>query len=877
MFDKIRKLTPLLFAGLLFFVTVPLSAGTAEEIIVTDYLNLGPLPLQHKLFAPSDDVKGWLEKQNIDLTQLTPGEGDNIAWLPGSTVEWVKISGELIDIPPTGAFPAINYSAFYIVTDRRQTVNIRIETPAPAALFVDGSFEAVNSQQGEDDTPNLLYTNSDLHTGKHVIIVKSLKTANGNDALWNIRSTVTPEDGFPAETITLSTDPGRTFSEYGYYWDIDDFASPVVSPDGKLCAFERKFKDNVTLKTHTTIEIRKLKDGELFRNIEQGSSVSRPSFSADGQHLYFRTSRDGTILWKYNLANGEAKKVFGPVKGLVKMIISPDEKFVYYTVDDDRNLRGTDDYKLMTTLEERLTDWYDKRTLHTASLEDGASHALSVTGDYAIDEFTLSSDGNALVFTRRIPISGRPYFKTEFWLLELTTGQNRLLQSLPIPFETRPLNLTLIPDTDYLVCTMASHFTGEEEVDGVLMNLSETDVWRLNMVSLEFVNLTGDKPAPTGEKGFTVDEHFGTGNSLFWNDKDKRLYFGAMVRGFNRLYSIDIENPADIQEIPLNGEYIKNFHLSENGRNAVYSNQALDQTKQLFTTNLRKNKPAMIFDPNPSLWERYTIGKVERFDFTDSLGELIDGWILYPPDFQPEKKYPCIVYYYAGVWMLDESFYYTYHFWAANGYVVYALSPVGSMAHGERFSAYHTNDWGTHATQDIIEGAGKLLEAKEFIDADKLGCYGGSYGGFTTMDLVTKTDMFACAVSMYGISNIASYWGGGIWGYTYGDIALARSYPWNRKDLFTNNSPLFNADKVNTPLLLLHGEDDVNVPALESDQMFTALKVLSQDAAYVRFPGEGHGIAGDKKNYIAHREMMLEWFDKYLKGQPQGWERRWKE
>jgi dipeptidyl aminopeptidase/acylaminoacyl peptidase len=187
------------------------------------------------------------------------------------------------------------------------------------------------------------------------------------------------------------------------------------------------------------------------------------------------------------------------------------------------------------------------------------------------------------------------------------------------------------------------------------------------------------------------------------------------------------------------------------------------------------------------------------------------------------------------------------------------------------------NDWGTLATRDIIEGTRKLIREKSFIDEKRMGAYGGSYGGFITMDLITKTDMFAAAVSMYGISNIASYWGGGTWGYTYGDIALARSYPWNRRDVFVDKSPLFHANKIKTPLLLLHGLSDTNVPSLESDQMFTALRVQGKEVAYVRFPGEEHGIASNFKDYIAHREMMLEWFDKYLKGQPQAWEARWKE
>ncbi|MDP4278350.1 MAG: prolyl oligopeptidase family serine peptidase, partial [Bacteroidota bacterium] len=142
--------------------------------------------------------------------------------------------------------------------------------------------------------------------------------------------------------------------------------------------------------------------------------------------------------------------------------------------------------------------------------------------------------------------------------------------------------------------------------------------------------------------------------------------------------------------------------------------------------------------------------------------------------------------------------------------------------------------------------------------------------GFMTMYLLTKTNLFKTAISHAGISAISSYWGEGFWGYSYSAAASTGSWPWNNPALYAEHSPLFNADKINTPLLLLHGTEDTNVPIGESIQMYTALKILGKEVQFVRVLGENHGIVTYEKRKEWQRTQMA-WFAKYLKGDDRWW------
>ena len=203
------------------------------------------------------------------------------------------------------------------------------------------------------------------------------------------------------------------------------------------------------------------------------------------------------------------------------------------------------------------------------------------------------------------------------------------------------------------------------------------------------------------------------------------------------------------------------------------------------------------------------------------------------------------------------------------------INPRGAYGYGDAFADCHAGDWGPKASADILRGVDVFLKAHPEIDAKHVGIYGGSYGGFMTAYLLTQTDRFAAAVDFYGISDITSYWGQGSWGPTYGDMSVAGRHPWDDQKLFVDRSPVFNADKITTPLLLMHGLADNNVRPGESRQLFTALKMQDRPVEMVLFPGENHGIASTFSVLTEQRGMLLDWFDRWLRDQPRAWNDRW--
>jgi len=318
---------------------------------------------------------------------------------------------------------------------------------------------------------------------------------------------------------------------------------------------------------------------------------------------------------------------------------------------------------------------------------------------------------------------------------------------------------------------------------------------------------------------------------------------------------------------------VNSFDLAEDAATLVAAGSSVWQPQRVVVLDGPDAQPRLLIEPAAERFRDIRKAEVESWDFTASDGRNVAGRVYLPVGFDPAKLYPAIVNYYGGTSPIGRSFggRYPAEWWAANGYVVYVLNPTGAYGWGQEGSTVHVNDWGLVTSRQIIEATGAFLKAHQYVDPQRVGCIGASYGGFMTMTLVTRTEIFAAAVAHAGISALSSYWGEGYWGYSYGAVANADSFPWNRKDLFVEQSPLFAADKVTTPVLLTHGDDDPNVPPGESDQFYAALKLLGIPAEYLRIAGLGHHIMEHDKRALWSKSIVA-FFDRWLKDEPEWWE-----
>ena len=355
-----------------------------------------------------------------------------------------------------------------------------------------------------------------------------------------------------------------------------------------------------------------------------------------------------------------------------------------------------------------------------------------------------------------------------------------------------------------------------------------------------------------------------------WSKADNQIYFQAEDRDYQALFKLNPKN-GKIEKLPVKEELVTGF--SQEADKLAYVGEGVTNSFRAWLLDLKKGNTELLEDTSAKLLEGIELGEVHDWNYTHSRGETIYGRYYLPPHFDPAKKYPMIVNYYGGCSPTGRTFEsrYPHQLYAAQGYVVYIVQPSGATGFGQEFAARHVNTWGEGGAEDIIEGVQKFCEAHPFVDASKVGCIGASFGGFMSMYLVTKTDIFAAAISHAGISDITSYWGEGYWGYSYCEVSTANNYPWNAQKMIFDQSPLFHAPDVNTPILFLHGMADHNVPVGESIQMFTALKLLGKDTAVVAVKDQDHHILEYSKR-VKWQDTIFAWFAKYLKDDSTLWD-----
>ncbi|EKP94262.1 S9 family peptidase [Thermaerobacter subterraneus] len=265
---------------------------------------------------------------------------------------------------------------------------------------------------------------------------------------------------------------------------------------------------------------------------------------------------------------------------------------------------------------------------------------------------------------------------------------------------------------------------------------------------------------------------------------------------------------------------------------------------------------------------RIQVVEPEHFTF-ESDGNVLDGWLIRPVGFEPGKKYPAILQIHGGpMAMYGYAFFHEFQLLAARGYAVFYTNPRGSQGYGQAFCAAIRGDWGNRDYRDLMTFVDAVLERYDFIDRQRLGVAGGSYGGYMTNWIVTHTDRFRAGVTMRCVANEHSFFGTSDIGfYDLFDLDLP---PWEDPLRYLEMSPIHHIARCKTPLLVMHAEMDLRCPIEQAEQIYTALKVLGVPTEFVRFPDESHGLSrgGQPWHRVYRLDRIVDWFDRYLKPEP---------
>jgi dipeptidyl aminopeptidase/acylaminoacyl peptidase len=253
----------------------------------------------------------------------------------------------------------------------------------------------------------------------------------------------------------------------------------------------------------------------------------------------------------------------------------------------------------------------------------------------------------------------------------------------------------------------------------------------------------------------------------------------------------------------------------------------------------------------------------EEITFPSFDGTQIQGWLMRPPGCSSDRKCPLILSVHGGPHgMFGWSFNPAFQVYAARGYGVLYLNPRGSSGYGQKFSDGTINEWGGGDYRDLMAGVDEVLRRNSWVDGNRLGVTGGSYGGFMTNWIITQTPRFRGAVAVASLSNLISFYSTSL----YQDLIHAEfgGFPWDNFDLLWQWSPLRYVRQVQTPTLFIHGENDNDVHITQAEEMYMALKRRGVDTVFVRYPREGHGLR-EPKHRVDALERTLNWFDRYVK------------
>ncbi|MEM6792652.1 MAG: S9 family peptidase [Acidobacteriota bacterium] len=829
----------------------------AATLDVSRWLMVGPAGIRLPAFHgdASYSLGDWLLEPSLDLEDRWPEDGGAAPWPAASGAAWRAMAApDNVLTLDTGEHegPAAAWLATWIDADRFTEATLRLESPHLLRVLLNGEQVAIKKEAGEAKAE----VTAELHldTGHHRLMVLAVKDPEAEDP-WTLEASLSTP-GALASSVRFATRAERPLA-------LDDLLEPPransvdLSRGGRFLAVGMRSSAAPTDTQRTWIDIYETASGRLVHTLQRQTTAFQWSPAEESGFLFAAANpAGGHDLVLGTVGEGAQHVVSRAVEDFAGVRFA-DADTLILTVRESEEAE-TRPAKRYRDLPDRWSGRRDRSHLYALEL-DGTRTRLTVASTF--DQLQdVHPDGTRLLISRqehgRLE---RPFSATTLVELNLATLEPRSVVQMGW-FGSALYS----PDgASALVLGSPALFGGAGEVvEGRIANDYDTQAYRLDLA-------TGQAKALSRDLDPNIQE-------AVWPHEGEP-YLRVEDRSWHRL--MKLSDGGVFEEIPTGSDTVGggfDVALSDGGETTAWLGSGVNDPHAVWLR--RGGESRRLVEPSADRLEGVRFGETRDWSFTSKAGDEILGRVYLPPGLDPEaeKSYPLIVYYYGGTSPVGRGFggRYPKEWWAAQGYVVYVLQPSGATGFGQEFSSRHVGAWGRQTADEILEGTEQFLEAHGFIDPERVGAIGASYGGFMTLYLQTQSEIFSAAVSHAGISNISSYWGRGWWGYLYSAAASAESFPWNDRDLYVGQSPLYQADKITTPVLLLHGTADVNVPPSESHQMYTALKVLGREVELIEIEGSNHTILNKEKRRLWSRSILA-WFDRYLKDQPEMWQHMW--
>ena len=412
-----------------------------------------------------------------------------------------------------------------------------------------------------------------------------------------------------------------------------------------------------------------------------------------------------------------------------------------------------------------------------------------------------------------------------------------------------------------------------------LVEIGKDGVAKPRCLTKEFGRAFGDQSI--------FDMRVGGGDTRpVWSPDGKIVFLLASDRGTTHLHAVEVGN-GRVSQLTTGDWVIFGSSADASRRNFAFSLARPENPNDIYVGRIPESSapakwplaPAGMADldiiarqpvtrTNVEFLKSRFVSRPERFTFNAQGGPLIDGWAIKPVGYSEGERYPAVLEIHGGpMAMYAGSFFFEFQLLAASGIGVIFCNPRGSQGYGEEFCAGIKEEWGKNDYADILACVDQALALFPWVDEDRLGVAGGSYGGYMTNWVIGHTDRFAAAVTQRSVSNLLDFYGSSDTGFWF-EKEFGGKRPWTDRDHYWKLSPIAYIGNAKTPTLVIHSEGDLRCPVSQGEQVFVALKTLGVPTKFLRFPEEFHGLSrgGRADRRVKRLQSIADWFDEYLLG-----------